>query len=80
MIPGRPATVDGYTIYDTLDTIQRCWAHILRDAEARAVKKIGMEQTDCRDARILPERLKYLYHTAKAGQRGDRAIYSWDHK
>ena len=34
-----------------------------------------MEQTDCCDARILLERLRYLYHTAKVGPRGDRAIY-----
>ena len=77
MVPGRPATVDGYTVYDKLDVVQRCRAHILRDAEAeaRAVKKAGMERTDCRDARILLERLRYLYHTAKAGPRGNRAVY-----
>lgn len=77
MVPGRPATVDGYTVYDTLDIMQRCWEHILRDAEAeaQAVKKTGMERTDCRDARILLERLRYLYHTAKAGPRGDQTAY-----
>lgn len=73
--PGRPATVDGYTVYDTLDTIRWYRAHILRDAEARAVEKAGMERTDCRDARILLERLKYLYRAAKAGPRGDRVVY-----
>ena len=77
MVPGRPATVDGYAAYDKLDVRRRCWAHILRDAEAeaRAAKKAGVERTDCRDARTLLERLRYLYHIAKAGPRGDRAAY-----
>ena len=34
-----------------------------------------MERADCRDARILLERLKCLYHIAKAGPRGDRIVY-----
>ena len=48
MVPGRPATIDGYAIYDTLDITQRCWTHILRDAEAeaRAVTKASMETVD----------------------------------
>ena len=59
MVPGRPATVDGCTVYDTLDVMQRCWAHIPRDAEAeaRAAKRAGVERTDCRDARILLKRV-----------------------
>ena len=77
MVPGRPATVDGYAVYDTLDVMQRCWAHILRDAEAeaRAAKKAGAERTDCRDARVLLERLRHLYHAAKAAPRGEHRIY-----
>ena len=77
VVPGRPATVDVYTVYDTLDIMQRCWAHTLRDAEdeARVVKKACMGRTDCRDARILLGRLRYLDHTAKAGPRGDWAAY-----
>ena len=76
MVPGRPATVDGYAVYDTLEVMQRCWAHILRDAEAeaRAAKRAGGERTDCRDARILLERLKYLYHVAKAGRAQPGAV------
>ena len=77
MVPGRPGTVDGYVVYDVLDIKQRCWAHILRDAdaEARAVEKAGMEMTDCRDARILADRLRYLFHIAKAGPRGDQDVH-----
>ena len=29
MIPGRPATVDGYAVCDTLDIMRRCWARIM---------------------------------------------------
>ena len=74
MVPGRPATVDRYAVYRSLDVTQRCWAHILRDttAESRAVEKAGMELTDSRNARILLERLKYL---TKKGPRGDHTTH-----
>ena len=59
MVPGRPVTVDGYTVYDTPDIMQRCWARILREAKAQtwATERVGVGQTDCRDARILLERV-----------------------
>ena len=34
MVPGKPATVDGYAVYGSLDVTQRCWVHTLRDAAA----------------------------------------------
>ena len=35
-----------------------------------------MERTDCRDARILLESLKYMCHTAKAGPSVNWAVYN----
>ena len=38
---GMPAVTDGYVVYDVLPVRQRCWAHILREAEKYAVRNGG---------------------------------------
>ena len=57
----KPVTVDGYSVYVSLFHIrQRCWAHILRDAEGVCIfnPKILHYRTLYRD-------LKSIYHRAK---------------
>ena len=65
----RPLTADGYQPYTKLfGTLQRCWAHILRESDrhVRAVKKrADISQTDCRDAEERHARLQLVYHQAK---------------
>ena len=51
-----PITVDGYAAYNRFKTIQRCWSHILRDAEFESVDE---------SKTILYEKLRLLYHNAK---------------
>ena len=54
-----PITVDGYSVYGSFETIQRCWAHILREAELLAVRH-GDSMSD------LHQRLQSMYHGAKS--------------
>ena len=68
MVPSKPATVDVYGCHTAVrgPHIAGC------RSRARAVEKACMELTDCR---VLLERLKYLYHTAKKSLRGDHTTY-----
>ena len=54
-----PITVDGYPVYGSFETIQRCWAHILREVELLAVRH-GDSMSD------LHQRLQSMYHGAKS--------------
>ncbi|MCE2509091.1 MAG: transposase, partial [Nitrosopumilaceae archaeon] len=57
----KPVTVDGYSVYLLLfGTLQRCWAHILRDAEDVCIShpKIPHYRDLCRS-------LKMIFHRAK---------------
>lgn len=38
---GMPAVTDGYVVYDMLPVRQRCWVHLLREAEKCAVRNGG---------------------------------------
>ena len=64
----RPVTTDGLALYNVFEVRQRCWAHLFRDSDryVRSAKhKTGVSQTDCRDADMLHERLRQLFHEAK---------------
>ena len=64
----RPVTTDGLASYNVFEVRQRCWAHLFRDSDryVRSAKhKTGVSQTDCRDADMLHERLRQLFHEAK---------------
>ena len=57
----KPVTVDGYSVYTHLfRTIQRCWAHILRDAE-----NVCISHPDTSYYRELYRSLKLVLHRAK---------------
>ena len=54
-----PITVDGYSVYGSFETVQRCWAHILREAELLAARHGGSMSE-------LHQRLQSMYHGAKS--------------
>jgi transposase len=54
------AIVDGWKAYNIFDKQQRCWAHIIRDADT-----IALRTEDAR-ANDLASSLKMLYHDIKA--------------
>ena len=57
----KPVTVDGHSVYARLfRTIQRCWAHILRDAE-----DVCISHPDTPHCRDLYRSLKLVLHGAK---------------
>ena len=57
----KPVTVDGYSVYLSLfHTLQRCWTHILRDAE-----DVCISHPDTSHYRELYRSLKLIYHRAK---------------
>ena len=57
----KPVTVDGYSVYVSLFHIrQRCWAHILRDAEGVCISNPKIFHY-----RALYRDLKSIYHRAK---------------
>ncbi len=55
------AIVDGWKAYNIFDRQQRCWAHIIREADTLALRT---EDTRTKD---LASSLKMLYHDIKAG-------------
>ena len=55
----KPITCDGYSSYSVFHTKQRCWAHILREAEFIRYSKKNPTTT------MLHCRLQDLYHQAK---------------
>ena len=57
----KPVTVDGYSVYLSLfGTLQRCWAHILRDAEDVCISHPKIPYY-----RELYRSLKMIFHRAK---------------
>ena len=57
----KPVTVDGYSVYLSLfRTLQRCWAHILRDAEDVCISHPKIPYY-----RELYRSLKLIFHRAK---------------
>ncbi len=55
-----PITVDGYSAYNIFLILQRCWAHILRDAEDAACDEL---------TRMLLRILQEIFHEAKELQK-----------
>ena len=53
-----PIVVDGYPGYNDFKVIQRCWAHILREAELLAAQQGGHMAE-------LHQRLQCVFHNAK---------------
>ena len=61
----KPVVVDGYAVYQGFfKTIQRCWAHILRDAEATYVSA-GRNGPKREYYHTLYRRLLKVFHDAK---------------
>ena len=61
----KPVVVDGYAVYPGFfKTIQRCWAHILRDAEAAYVS-VGRNGPKREYYHTLYRRLLKVFHDAK---------------
>ena len=56
---GKPITCDGYAAYNMFHARQRCWAHILREAEFIRYAKANPT------AVMLHRKLQELYHEAK---------------
>ena len=66
-----PATVDGYKAYQSrFPILQRCWPHILREAERLAGKGRQYHQ--------LYVRLKGIYHRAKMAEPDENNIVQYD--
>ena len=55
----KPITCDGYSAYNVFHTRQRCWAHVLREAEFIRYSKTNPTAT------MLHRNLQDLYHQAK---------------
>ena len=55
---GMPAVTDGYAVYGMLPVRQRCWAHILREAEKYAVRNGGDDLSCYRRLLSLYGRIK----------------------
>lgn len=55
---GMPAVTDGYVVYDVLPVRQRCWAHILREAEKYAVRNGGDDLSCYRRLLSMYRRIK----------------------
>ncbi len=53
-----PIVVDGYAAYNKFKTKQRCWAHVLRDAELLAAMQGG-------NLVELHQKLQHIFHEAK---------------
>ena len=53
-----PIVVDGYAVYESFKVRQRCWAHILREAELLAATHRGKRAE-------LHQRLQSILHAAK---------------
>ena len=61
----KPVVVDGYAVYPSFfKTIQRCWAHILRDAE-EAYVSAGKNSPKREHYHTLYRRLLKVFHDAK---------------
>ncbi len=63
---GMPAVTDGYVAYGMLPVRQRCWAHILREAEKYAVRNGGDDLSCYR-------RLLSMYRRIKSRESADGA-------
>ena len=62
-----PITVDGYAGHSDYEIRQRCWAHILHEAE--------YEAHDCRQLHTLYDEMWLLFHDAKmAASKPDAAL------
>ena len=55
---GIPAVSDGYPVYDVFPVRQRCWAHILREAEKLAIRNGGGDLSCYRRLLSLYGRIK----------------------
>ena len=55
---GMPAVTDGYVVYGMLPVRQRCWAHILREAEKYAVRNGGDDLSCYRRLLSMYRRIK----------------------
>ena len=61
----KPVVVDGYAVYPSFfKTIQRCWAHILRDAE-EAYVSVSKNSPKREHYHTLYRRLLKVFHDAK---------------
>jgi transposase len=56
------ATVDGWKPYRYFSLIQRCWAHVLREAEVLSLRARGREE-----AGALLSSLRAIFHETKSG-------------
>ena len=55
---GIPVVSDGYAVYDIFPVRQRCWAHILREAEKLAIRNGGNDLSCYRRLLSLYKRIK----------------------
>ena len=67
-----PIVVDGYAAYNVFKVRQRCWAHVLRDAELLAAMHGGSLEE-------LHQRLQSIFHSAKSLPRdiSDEDLQKW---
>ena len=57
-LPGIPVVSDGYAVHDIFPVRQRCWAHILREAEKMAIRNGGNDLSCYRRLLSLYKRIK----------------------
>ena len=67
-----PIVVDGYAAYNVFKVRQRCWAHVLRDAELLAAVRGGSLEE-------LHQRLQSIFHSTKSLPRdiSDEDLQKW---
>jgi IS1 family transposase len=65
------AIVDGWRAYNVFDKQQRCWAHIIREADTIAIR------TEDARAKDLAPSLKMLYHDIKKAELKEHPPPDW---